>query len=63
MAEAYICDACEQAITDPYSVRMKEFYIGKDFDEGFYLSNIVKKRKVHLCDECYHSLREIAKRR
>ena len=62
MAECYVCDACGITITDPYSVKMKEFYIGCEFTEcGVFPAPRRAKKKVHLCDECYHALNELAK--
>ena len=64
MAKAYACDACGMVITDPYKVKMREFYVGVEFDCGMAFPCNVKtcKSKVHLCDDCYHALHEIAKR-
>lgn len=56
----YQCDSCKKAIEDPYTVKMKEFYVGMmDIDSG---SGIVipierkKKIKIQLCDDCYKGL-------
>lgn len=55
----YQCDCCEKVISDPYTVGMKEFYLGVDVD---CLSGIAipieskRKVKIHLCDECYKGL-------
>ena len=63
MAECYVCDACGVTITDPYKVKMKEFYIGCDFTEfGDFPVCCRVKKKIHLCDECYHALHELARR-
>jgi len=60
--KAYVCDACGITMTDPHEARMREFYVGVEFDYGHAFPKPVKvKKKVHLCDECYHSLNEIAK--
>ena len=32
MAKAYVCDACGVTMTDPYEAKMREFYVGTDFD-------------------------------
>ena len=61
MAKSYICDACEITIKNPYKAKMKEFYIGCSFEIGGVLPSFDTRRtKVHLCDDCYHALREIA---
>ena len=66
MSKAYICDACGLTITNPHDVKMREFYVGMDFDFelGLVFPRNIKtcKSKVHLCDECFHALREIAER-
>lgn len=55
----YQCDSCNKVISDPYTVKMKEFYLGVDID---CLSGITipieskRKVKIHLCDECYKGL-------
>lgn len=59
MAKAYVCDACGLTMTDPHEENMREFYVGLDFDG--LLCPAKRKVKVHLCDECYHALHEIAK--
>lgn len=61
MAKAYVCDACGETMTDPYSVRMKEFYIGRDCTlVGVFPAREKRKVKVHLCDDCYKGLHLIA---
>lgn len=55
----YQCDSCNKVISDPYTVKMKEFYLGVDTD---CLSGVPfpveskRKIKIHLCDECYKGL-------
>lgn len=64
MAKAYVCDACGITITDPYDVKMKEFYVGCSFESFGVLPSYSKRRiNVHLCDDCYHALCEIATRK
>ena len=60
---AYVCDACGVTMTDPYNARMREFYIGWTENLTGFESRRVKtfKQTVHLCDDCYHALHEIAK--
>jgi len=54
----YRCDSCEKTITNPYVVKMKEFYIDSEFHFGlsFLSENKKQKIKVHLCDNCYRGL-------
>jgi hypothetical protein len=61
MATAYVCDACGKTITDPYSVKMKEFNVGVEFDfDGDWPVFRSPKQRIHLCDECFHGLHWIA---
>lgn len=62
--KTYICDSCGEIIDDPYKVKMKEFYVGMDIDYGI-ATPLKRKRisKVHLCDDCFSSLYEIAARK
>lgn len=55
----YQCDSCKKVIEDPYTVKMKEFYLGVDIDclSGIAIPIESKRRvKIHLCDECYKGL-------
>lgn len=55
----YQCDCCEKVISDPYTVKMKEFYVKIDTDclTGVTIPIERKGRiKIHLCDECYKGL-------
>lgn len=62
MAKAYVCDACGITMTEPYEAKMKEFYLGMDICINVMLPSPRKRKiRVHLCDECYHALHEIAK--
>lgn len=57
----YQCDSCKKTITDPHAVKMKEFYVGADFDNGIcFPVDVREKTKIHLCDECYKGLHLIA---
>jgi uncharacterized protein YlaI len=61
MAKAYVCDACGITITNPHDARMKEFYVGCEYVLGAYFPSFdTRKIKVHLCDDCFHALCEIA---
>lgn len=61
--KVYQCDSCKKVITDPYKVKMKEFYVGADFDNGMYFPLEARKTvKIHLCDDCYKGLRLIAEK-
>ena len=63
MAKAYVCDACGATMANPYEANMREFYVGITYGYGMAHTRNVRtpKRKVHLCDDCYHALHEIAK--
>lgn len=62
----YQCDSCKKVISDPYTVKMKEFYVGVDTD---YFSGIgipiesKRKIKIQLCDDCYKGLHLIAEKK
>lgn len=58
----YQCDCCEKVISEPYTVKMKEFYVRVDTDclGGIEIPIESKRRiKIHLCDECYKGLHVI----
>lgn len=64
MAKAYVCDACGITIKDPHEAKMKEFYVGCHSELCGVFPSFDKRRvKVHLCDDCYHALCEIAERK
>lgn len=55
----YSCDSCYKTISNPYIVKMKEFYIGVDTNclRGLcFPAESKRKVKIHLCDECYKGL-------
>lgn len=62
----YRCDNCNKVISDPYKVKMKEFYVGVDTD---YFSGIAipverkRKIKIDLCDDCFKGLQAIAEKK
>lgn len=57
----YRCDSCGLAINDPHSIRMREFsYTGVHTGNCFRKVPFVYAEKIHLCDTCFHSLRDIA---
>lgn len=64
--KVYQCDCCNKVITDPYTVKMKEFYVGIDIE---YFSQIEipverkKKIEIHLCDDCFKGLHVIAEKK
>lgn len=52
----YQCDSCKEVIEDPYTVKMKEFYVGimdTDCSSGIVIP-IERKRKIkiQICDDC-----------
>ena len=62
--KAYKCDICEIAITDPYTAKMKEFYLACDFEfEGIYPKKAKRKQKLHLCWNCFEGLKGIFAKR
>ena len=61
--KAYVCDACGSVLEDPYSVNMKEFYVGCDFD--LFVGGPIgatRRVKMHLCEDCFHGLKLIAEK-
>lgn len=53
----YQCDSCNKVISDPYTVGMKEFYLGVDCLSGIAIPIESKRKvKIHLCDECFKGL-------
>lgn len=67
--KVYQCDCCNKVISDPYTVGMKEFYLGVDDTDYFSLIGIAipveckRKIKIHLCDDCYKGLHVIAEKK
>lgn len=62
----YQCDCCNKVISDPYTVKMKEFYLGVDTDyfSGIAISVECKSKiKIHLCDDCFKGLHVIAEKK
>lgn len=63
----YQCDCCNKVIADPYTVLMKEFYLGMmdtDCSSGIVIP-IERKRKIkiQICNDCYKGLHLIAERK
>lgn len=60
--KTYQCDGCGKVIKNPYKAKVREFFIGCNFDFGMALpENSKRKTKVHLCEDCYHGLNTIGK--
>lgn len=63
----YQCDCCEKVISDPYTVKMKEFYLGMmdtDSSSGIVIPIDSKRKiKIHLCDDCFKGLHVIAEKK
>ena len=61
--KAYVCDACQKTITDPYKEKMKEFFIKAQWEQGkmFFVAE-ANKKTIHLCEECYKGLHLIAEK-
>ena len=63
MSKVYKCDSCGKTIENPYTERMKEFYMGAKFDFGMCFPEESKqKAKIHLCHDCYKGLCKIAEK-
>lgn len=61
--KVYKCDICEKMIENPYKTKMKEFYVGIDFDiTGLFPKKYKQTRKIHICDTCKESLYIVAKK-
>ncbi len=63
----YQCDCCNKVIADPYTVKMKEFYLGMmdtDCSSGIVIP-IERKGKIQIqiCNDCYKGLHLIAERK
>jgi hypothetical protein len=59
--KVYKCDSCGKMIEKPYEEKMKEFYVGCEFDYcGVFPVNSKRKIKVDLCEACYRGLHLIA---
>lgn len=58
----YQCDGCSKVVEDPYTVKMKEFCI--EVSGGFIPTecNTKRKAKIHLCENCFKGLHNIAKK-
>jgi hypothetical protein len=55
----YQCDSCNKVIADPYTVKMKEFYVEIDTEYFTRIKTLVKSKrkiKIQLCDDCYKGL-------
>lgn len=67
--KVYQCDCCNKVISDPYTVGMKEFYLGVDDTDYFSLIGIAipveckRKIKIDLCDDCFKGLHVIAEKK
>lgn len=62
MAKVYMCDACFNVMQNPFKCWMRVFRVEAYRDDGHYMPTKRKrKRKIHLCDDCFHALRKIAK--
>lgn len=62
----YQCDCCNKVITDPYTVKMKEFYVGIDIEFFSQIGiSIESKRKIkiQLCDDYFKGLHFIAEKK
>lgn len=51
----YVCDICDDPITQPHELKMREFYVGYTYEIGIGAipQNARRKKKLHMCDDCY----------
>lgn len=67
MMRIYQCDSCNKVISNPYTVKMKEFYVGMmdtDSSSGIVIPIESKRKiKIQICDDCYKGLHLIAERK
>lgn len=60
--KAYICDVCETTVVDPHVARMREFCFTISNSDIYQVPMPDKvKTKIHLCNNCFESLKDIAK--
>jgi hypothetical protein len=63
----YQCDCCNKVISNPHTVKMKEFYVGVgdiDCSSGLVIPLESKRKiKIQICDDCYKGLHLIAEKR
>lgn len=60
--KVYQCDSCGTVTEDPYSEKMREFYVGFEIDFDYMIGFPVYKKskeRVQLCKVCYENLRSI----
>lgn len=61
LVQTYKCDSCGKIISQPYEEKMKEFYVGCEFDEcGIFPIFSKRKVEIQLCEDCYKGLHLIA---
>lgn len=63
----YQCDCCNKVISNPHTVKMKEFYVGVgdiDYSSGIVIPLESKRKiKIQICDDCYKGLHLIAEKK
>lgn len=55
----YQCDSCNNIISNPHTVKMKEFYVGIDIEYFTRITTPIERKrkiKIQLCDDCYKGL-------
>lgn len=63
MSKEYVCDCCNEVIFVPHEVTMKEFYLGYTIEDFGVVPTLAKRKvKIHLCENCFLGLKEIAKK-
>lgn len=61
--KVYKCDSCDVMIDNPHKVRMKEFcFEVSNCDPKQIFMPVKRKKKIHLCANCYRGLYTLAKR-
>lgn len=62
----YKCDSCNKIISNPYIIKMKEFYVGIDIEYFTRIKTPIERKrkiKIQLCDDCYKGLNLIAEKK
>lgn len=59
--KTYVCDACGVVIDDPYSVKMREFFVA--FGSDMCPEPFKEKVKIHLCNDCFKGLKNVARKK
>lgn len=53
--KTYVCDMCYGVVDSPFrNITMTEITVRQ---------GIIRKRKVHLCDNCFHQIIEVSRKK